>query len=722
MTEIDKRTMLAIGGVGFTAIVTQTILLREFLSIFSGNELVIGIVLANWMVLTACGSLLGRLADKVVNKTRFITILLIVASVLPLVSVFLLNYLRNVVFLVGTAIGAIESIYYSFVILLPFCLVSGSLFTVFALAVSEQHRSNRIADVYSLEAMGSVIGGLLFNLLILLVVTTFQALLLMALVDLGICLFFSVHQKGRLMQYVIVSLAILALFSLAQLHLDSIVKRYLYQNQELLACKDTPYGNLAVTRQERQFNFFENGSLLFSTNDPTANEDAVHYAMIQHPHPRTVLLISGGISGTTLEILKYGVDRIDYVEINPSIIDFGAKYTTALSDHRINVVNEDGRRYLRRVNTGYDVALINVPDPTSAQTNRYFTSEFLRELKTKLNSGAVVSFGLLPSVDYLSYDARQVSSVFFNTLKAQFKNVLIIPGLRNHFLGSDGDLTLGIAESISRRGISNAYVNQYYIDDQLLRQQSNEIMRTIDANTAPNTDFVPVAYYRQLLYWLSSFGLKPWIPAVLAGLIFLAIAWKLNTISLGMFTGGFAASSIEIILLISFQIIYGYVYQATGVVIAIFMAGLAVGSYVGRKSLHIADFTLFIGVQFALGIYALLLPAVLYTMKEFVGSDAIIYGVFVVLTLFAATAVGFEFSLASRLLGIKISPVASTLYGVDLIGSAIGALLVSIYLIPLLGITRSSLIVALIVLTSGTAALIARNRFVPSTMGEISYV
>src|SRR4030043_1511162 len=47
-------------SLGFTALITQIILLREFLTVFYGNELVIGIVLSNWMILTALGAGLGR--------------------------------------------------------------------------------------------------------------------------------------------------------------------------------------------------------------------------------------------------------------------------------------------------------------------------------------------------------------------------------------------------------------------------------------------------------------------------------------------------------------------------------------------------------------------------------------------------------------------------------------------------------------------------------------
>ena len=60
---------LAIWVMGFSGIVAQVLLLRELLIVFSGNELSIGIVLANWLVLEAAGSfLLGKKIESLRRK------------------------------------------------------------------------------------------------------------------------------------------------------------------------------------------------------------------------------------------------------------------------------------------------------------------------------------------------------------------------------------------------------------------------------------------------------------------------------------------------------------------------------------------------------------------------------------------------------------------------------------------------------------------------------
>jgi hypothetical protein len=98
-----------------------------------------------------------------------------------------------------------------------------------------------------------------------------------------------------------------------------------------------------------------------------------------------------------------------------------------------------------------------------------------------------------------------------------------------------------------------------------------------------NKDFEPASYYRQIVYWLSYFRANLWPLAVIVAVLLFIVTIRLNSVSAAIFTGGFAASSLEILLLFAFQILYGYVYQMIGVIVALFMAGLAVGSHLAKR-------------------------------------------------------------------------------------------------------------------------------------------
>jgi hypothetical protein len=58
--------------------------------------------------------------------------------------------------------------------------------------------------------------------------------------------------------------------------------------------------------------------------------------------------------------------------------------------------------------------------------------------------------------------------------------------------------------------------------------------------------------------------------------------------------------------------------------------------------------------------------------------------------------------------------VAANLYSVDLIGSAIGALLASAYLIPLLGIFNLCFLIAGLNFISGSVSFVYRKKYLTS--------
>lgn len=62
---MKKQFTAAILVKGFSGLVAQILLLRELLIVFSGNELSIGLILANWLILGAFGSyVLGSRAER----------------------------------------------------------------------------------------------------------------------------------------------------------------------------------------------------------------------------------------------------------------------------------------------------------------------------------------------------------------------------------------------------------------------------------------------------------------------------------------------------------------------------------------------------------------------------------------------------------------------------------------------------------------------------------
>lgn len=712
LNKFENRIKLSLFILGFTSIITQIILLREFLSVFNGNELVTGMILANWMLLTGLGSYLGKLFDRQISKSGFIIAGHIFMAFLPLIISFLAYYFRNNFYPPGKLINLAEVFLISFLLLSPFCLITGILFPALASILSYQMKSNIINKAYAIEAFGSLIGGILFNFLLIFVLKTFFSLTILMMLNLAAAIAGIYLSGKRIISYVLSLLTILITLILALSDLDMKALQYLYPGQEIVHSEDTPYSKIVVTRIENQYNFYENGNFLFSDDNAIMNEENVHYAMSQHPKPENVLLIAGGIFGTINEILKYKIKSLDYIEQNSKLIEIGELYTSNISDDpRINIINQDARLFLKTNHEKkYDVVLINLPDPSSAQINRFYTIEFFELLKKNLGTSAVVCISLTATSNYMGDQSRKINSSVYLTLKLLFQNVIIIPGGLNYFIASDSPLSLSINELLELKKIKNEYLNTYYLNDKKIERESKLLEELLSEKVEINYDFKPVVYLYQLDYWLSHFDLNYLILFILILFPITYAFLKMNFINYGIFVTGFSATAVEVILIIAFQVIYGYTYQMMGVIITFFMAGLLIGSVLLIKKINISiqSFSL---IQYFIGIYAILIALVLYLLRSVAVSSFVVQLSFITLIIIIGILTGLQFSLASRLRTLPILRIAASTYASDLLGAAIGAILVAAFLIPYFGIIKVSLLVAILNFITGLFILLKfKNR------------
>ncbi|HNS18481.1 MAG TPA: fused MFS/spermidine synthase [Bacteroidales bacterium] len=687
-----RSLMISVVVAGFTSIAVQIILLREFLVVFHGNELVYGIILANWMLLTGLGSWLGRRTGMAVKAYRTLLNIQVLMAILPMIITFLLSYLRSRVVSPGRMLTVTEVYYSSFVLLLPFCLISGYLFTLLSAVISSEEQMNRIGKVYGLESLGSMAGGMVFNFILVLFLNSFQSLTVIMAVNLLAACFTSKYLFKGWRKYAIPLFSILCIFFMIIAGPERRTLEYLYRDQEVVDHQETPYGKLVLTRTSDQLNLYENGVVLFTTQDVSMVEESVHYGMVQHPHPRNVLLVGGGMTGMLSEIEKYRVDRVDYVEINPWVVRMGEKIIGQFRDSLVNIHYRDARLFVRKTRATYDVVLINLPEPSTAQFNRYYSVEFFETLKERLSNGGVVCTGLASSANYMSEEARKANSVLYNSLRSVFPKVIMIQGRKNFYLASDSVLTHRVAERISTLGLENIFVNAYYLNDDLVEARGEMAVSSLDRTAGVNRDLRPLAYYQHMKLWLSHFHLKLTIPLLMIGFFLLLFVVFLKPVSLGLFAGGFTSASVEFILIIVFQVIYGYVYQMTGVIIMVFMGGLALGSLVVFRMVPRQGIRSYSLILLCLATFCLLLPLFIAGMTALQGQVILIHILFLTLVLLFSMLAGIQFKLATSLSVQTPGKLAGQLYAADLTGSAFGALLMAAILLPLLGVGLSCLI------------------------------
>ncbi len=690
--------LLAICAVGVSAVVTQLTLMRELLSAFSGNEMVLGIVLGNWLLLTGIGTQLGRTASRLKRPLSFLVAAQVLVAILPIASIFLLRALRNVVFIRGALVGITETVISCFVLLLPYCLIAGYLLTLACRLLARQEGPASIGEVYFLDNIGDIFGGLAFTFVLVYFFDHFGILYFPAFLNLLFAAALAVRLRRKALLTAIGAVTACLLFTAVALDLDDLSTQLEYSARQVVFRGDSPYGSLVVTEYAGQYNFIQNSVPLFSTDNIEEIEETVHYAMAQRPQAQHVLLISGGVSGTAKEILKYDVKQVDYVELDPLIIEVGRRYAPGnLADSRIRVINTDGRLFVKQSHQRYDVVIADLPDPSTSQINRFYTIQFFQEVKRILKDRGVLSLSLGHYENYLSKELARLIAVAHKTLSAVFDNVTIIPGGSIFFLASDGELVRNVSTRVEELQIQTHLVNQYYLEAMLTPDRIADVERAISPDAPINKDFSPILYYYHLLHWMSQFRFRFGALEGVLILMLVAYLFRIRPVPLVIFTTGFTASSLMIVLMLAFQILYGSVYHKLGLIVTAFMLGLAIGSFSMNRILSWRKPRDLVKLEFGIAAFAALLPVALLALGHVRAASAWRISAEVaipLLTLILATLVGMEFPLAGRVHFKKVTTTAAQIYTADFVGACLGALLASTFLVPVIGVVWVCLLTA----------------------------
>jgi len=777
---MKKIISLSIILTGFTAMASQIVYVRELLIVFYGNELSISLILAGWLISGALGSaVFGRFADlpslrggseatdeaisksEIASAAEFIpnpcgsgrprndalafSLCQVVLACLLMAGIIAIKFIKPLLGVnPGEIIGLFPIAIMSFVILAPVCILMGFMFPLGCRIYASRRKEDAggISSVYVLETVGSIIGGIVTSFILIRLFDALHIVVIFALLNiLASAALIHTHRNSFQPNRKTVSSLTWKLFLFLLVVVTAIwvfgglkaMERYALQKQwpgyRVLDSKNSIYGNILIANRGEDYSLFNNGLLFYTIPDELNSEEAVHLALLEHPDPKRVLLIGGGAGGLIEEILKHRVERVDYVELDPSIIVMSERnlpenYYKALKDPRVSIKNMDGRFFVKSLNELYDVVIINVGDPYTAEVNRYYTSEFFNEVKKILKEGGLISFGLTSSESYISKSLAEYLRSIYATLRSVFNEVFVIPGERAYFLASDsrGSLTYD-HEILERRTLDRAldtrYVRDYYLFSKLSPEKiaySEDIIKNTEG-VVINHDSKPIAYYYGLIFWTTLFRdslVSKVLSSVTEPVIWRAIgifiilfaliamarrrSFKRSTLT-ALMAGGFSSMAFQLLILLTFQTMYGYLFYKLGIILTAFMAGLALGALFVVKVIHTRSPGL------SPGYYRVLLIAIQGDFILFSVLLAVAFSkfcpdaLFPILSVVAGSIGGAQFAIANKiLLGRKrdVATVGGLSYGTDLFGSFFGALLTGIFLIPILGIPKTCFAIAFI--------------------------
>jgi len=773
-------------AVGLISILGQVVLLRELYVACFGSELIYILAFGFWLFGTAIGTVSGRRAFK--PSSAIVTRLLYLSCLLLPLLMLLSRRLRLI-------FGAVQGAYLEFVPqLIAIAMVVFPLSWLLGLLLQwtvKQYvaTGHSLARGYAVESMGGLLGGALATVFLSMGVSNCAAgmicgLLGVATATLPILLaqrieralesrptFISLstsgsqpepnnkhHLSGPNIVSVITVIALLMLGLVFSQELD--LATTAWNHPQLLTTVDTPYGRATVTGNSGQVSVFSN-DMLIADSEGIAAEEFVHLSAVHHPDPQKVLLLGGGTEGLLGKLLEHGPDYIDHVELDGALHgilprwlpDYQKAGEAAAVVHRSVT---DPRRFLNRFagalalpagsadSVAYDLILSAMPEPSSGQTNRYYTQEFFQQCADCLSPDGILAFRLQTGENFwTTLDAQRAASIY-NALRVSFSEIVVLPSSTNLVLASRQPFTLTVAElaghlrdrQISARLVGPEYINHLYNNDRFA--MNRERLDQVAAVTGVNTDLHPICYRYTLQLWLGQFfphlisydsitlvspdwWRGPWSWLMLA--VLLLTGWFVrhrmsSRRVLLAFTAGLTGMISETVLVLAYQAGSGVLYRDLGLLLMLFMFGLAAGSLVvdhwNRRRLDVrnsgvsvtrreSEPSLFdVRNKVGLGKYSVA-TTLLLTMA--MGWSLLVWwllnlgraqGLVVDMLLlagcgfFTATLFGYAGCYGHPELQQTISP----LLGADLLGGCVGSLLVILLLIPVAGLPGTMLVVA----------------------------
>jgi spermidine synthase len=255
---------------------------------------------------------------------------------------------------------------------------------------------------------------------------------------------------------------------------------------DLVYQTDTPYNSLNVVDNHARgvrtlwLNSMPHSATYLNDSNKSVflYTDYFHLAFVFNPKIENVLFIGGGgFSGPKKFLEDYPKISVDVVEIDSQVVDIAKNYFDLKDDPRLNVYVEDGRVFLSRTDSKYDLIVLDAYSKTYAPFH-LLTLEFMESIEEHLKPNGVLVSNLISSLigdtsDLLRAEYKTANKVLshiylFHTRTSsmsQVQNIILIGSL-NQTQYSKADL-IEMAKYTPKRSEKLAEYASTYFDNEV---------------------------------------------------------------------------------------------------------------------------------------------------------------------------------------------------------------------------------------------------------------
>jgi predicted membrane-bound spermidine synthase/Na+-translocating ferredoxin:NAD+ oxidoreductase RnfG subunit len=749
---------------GLFTIAAQSLIFRQFISTFQGNDISVGIFFGSWFLWIALGAAVvyksKGFAEKLLNNIEFLFLAYLPAFVIQLIVII---QARSIAGIESYALLSITDIVLlSLAVNAPVSLITGMLFPMACRWVKlDQHFA--VSHVYIIEAAGSFIGGLGVTILLTFGTSSARIFFILAfLISLAafvVQLFKRANQNaGGFKPAALISCGIAFLipfgFALGLVGgVDRALARYMALTRwSRLLPKDAFAGSFQTAQAEYLYGVYNDqwvavreGSTVEALPNESANGRTAAISLCQNPGAKRVLVVGNGL-GLCYEFLKLPqIEQVTWTHFDDEYVRKVERFIPPQfkkSDERLQEVAGDVRTLLAEKKQYYDIVILNLPEATSSVLNRYYTLEFYNQIKKSLRPGGILSVRITGGENIMGTELVNLGASTKLTLEKVFSKLVLTPGDETWIIVSDSAKLTGQPGILEDRfaaieGAGRIFTPQgllsVYLPDRAEAALKNYSSPDLPGHLLINRDSKPLASLYSLLLSAKQSGApvtKLVKRLILTGplfffiplLIFVALrmTYVFNThrqdkpsgfdSSFLVFSAGWMGIGAVIVLIYLYQTRFGSIYLHIGVISSLFMVGLSAGAlFISGVMKRTADNKLLI-INELLTFGTLLMSSVVLAVIASRQGEQWSHSLFGVAFFFCGLCAGCYFPLAAGQLadaGFEVGLAGSRLEVADHIGASAGGLLTSLILVPVLG-AKTTLLVLIVCILSNVPLVLVR--------------
>lgn len=746
---------------GVFSISAQSLLFREFITTFEGNDISVGIFFSSWFLwIGAAATLVSKsrfIADRLIKNVELLFLCYLPAFALQFL---LIVQARELTGLESYTLWSFRDILVtSFVVNAPVSIITGLLFPT-ACRWLRSHRA--VSQVYVIEAVGSFFGGLGVTLLLWLGADpTGIFFILAAIVSASVFTARLAHllskpsPAAKAICVLSFLLPIAFVFLLASGLNDTLSGYLQLAKWKRLLSEDVPAGSFRTAQAEYIYGSYRDqwvvlreGSTCEALPDKATAGQIVAASLCQNPTAESVLVVGSGLGLCSQFLDIPQIKNIIWAHTDPEYaltIDTFIPTELRIIDGRFNRLRGDIRTMLAENLQSFDIVIVNLPDATSSVLNRYYTVEFYDRIKKSLKSGGILAVRVTAGENIMGTELINLGASIRLTLKEVFARIVLTPGEQTWFIASDSkDLTSDPATLRDRfqsiEGSETVFPSDglmsIYLPDRAAEALESYSHADLPKDMLINRDSRPLTHLYSLLLTAKRSGapltrvaklmtlaglpvfLIPVLILVVLRLIYILCAERGTgksgfDSSLLVFSGGAVGIGTVIVLMYLYQTYFGSLYLHIGIISSVFMVGLtitaaATGILLNRtgteQNIHRYQPERLLLVTVV--IHSLILVAIAFLPPGFWGRAGTTtpwesgHLLFAAAFFFSGLCAGCYFPIAARSLadrGLETGQIGSRLETADHLGAAVGGVATSLVLVPVLG-TRAALLVFIVVM------------------------